>query len=242
MSELLNATLLAYAATYGAFERWCRANGHRPLLASPGAISAYLTKLAADGKAPATLSHALDGIRHVQRRYDPTWEPHEIIRKVISDARQGSHGGAHRLRLDELDFGRLVGAARAAGGLRGLRDAALLALGHHGSYRRSRLIALDVTDVRYASNRLSIGNLVILSSKDPDICAVNAVHMWLFTAKLQNGPLFRAISKTDRVLDRRLSDRAVTIIAKRAARTAGLDDDRISSDTLRLENLTGSKP
>jgi site-specific recombinase XerD len=235
MSPIQTATLQAYAASYSAFERWCRANGHKPLPASPRALVAYLSQLSAAGKAPATLDRVLVGIGYVQRQLDPTWEPHAIIREVVAKARQGFTQSVASTPVTDTDLHKILEVLRNDVGLRALRDSAILTLGWNSAFRRSELAGLDVRDVRFGLGRLSIGNLVLLSSKDPEICAVNAVQQWVFAANLTSGALFRAISKAGNVLERRLNGKSISLIVKRAATRAGLDASHISSNSLRME-------
>ena len=68
----------------------------------------------------------------------------------------------------------------------------------------------------------------------PHLCAVRAWLAWSTAAPLADGPAFRPIDRHGNVGTTRLSDRAVTIVVRRAAERAGLDSTAYSGRSLRL--------
>jgi hypothetical protein len=66
-------------------------------------------------------------------------------------------------------------------------------------------------------------------------CPVNAVHHWIAASRIESGPIFRPVSKKGRVLNRRLSDRAVADLVKAYARRAGLKAGDFSAHSLRRD-------
>jgi hypothetical protein len=73
-------------------------------------------------------------------------------------------------------------------------------------------------------------------------CPVTTVQTWLDAADISDGPLFRAVSKGDRPLDRRLVDRVVNDVVQAAVTRAGLvepgDDGGYSAHSLRAGFVT----
>jgi site-specific recombinase XerD len=135
--------------------------------------------------------------------------------------------------------------------LRGLRDRALLLLGFAGAFRRSELVALDASDIQFCDGGLRVR--IRRSKTDQEgegatiaivpgsfACPVKATRDWLKTARIKTGPVFRPISKTGRVLSRRLSDRAVAEVVKACARRVGLKAKDFSGHSLRSGFLTSA--
>jgi site-specific recombinase XerC len=112
-------------------------------------------------------------------------------------------------------------------------------MGYGAALRRTELVALDVRDVVVAADGslrvvLARGSVVIPPGSRPHLCAVRAWNAWGAAAAFDDGPAFRAIDRHGHVSATRLSDRAVTIVVRRAATVAGLDADAYSGRSLRL--------
>jgi site-specific recombinase XerD len=147
---------------------------------------------------------------------------------------------------------KIVAMAMSAGTCpKGLRDRALLLLGFAGAFRRSELVALDVGDLQFCDGGLRVR--IRQSKTDQEglgttvaivpgtfACPVKATRNWIENARIASGPLFRPISKTGRVLSRRLSDRAVAEIVKAGARRVGLNPEEFSGHSLRAGFLTSA--
>jgi site-specific recombinase XerD len=144
-----------------------------------------------------------------------------------------------------------VMAAATGDGVRGLRDRALLLLGFAGAFRRSELVALDAGDIQFCDGGLRVR--IRRSKTDQEgegatiaivpgsfACPVKATREWLKAARITGGPVFRPISKTGRVLSRRLSDRAVAEVVKTYARRVGLKAKDFSAHSLRSGFLTSA--
>ena len=137
------------------------------------------------------------------------------------------------LSVDELNaMSHALPSTRA-----GERDRAMLLLGFGGGLRRSELVALDVADVRRTRRglRVRVGERTVALpfGSQPRLCAVTAWQAWVRAAGLRRGALFRPVDRHGRVGTRRLSDRAVALVVKRAAALADLDPTRYSGDSLR---------
>jgi integrase/recombinase XerC len=106
----------------------------------------------------------------------------------------------------------------------GRRDAALLAWLCGAGLRRSELVHLDVGDYDPVSGALTVRHGQ--GNKDRRLFAghgtAEARREWLTIRDQAPGPMFVAISKSGRLLPRRLSDKAVTWILQDRATAAGI--------------------
>ncbi|MCA0205195.1 MAG: tyrosine-type recombinase/integrase [Proteobacteria bacterium] len=134
--------------------------------------------------------------------------------------------------------------------LRGIRDRAMLTLAFaSGGRRRSEVVALDLADVDlrpFAARGLiwlrlletkttGKGEAPRLPLKGP---AARALLHWIETADLDDGPLFRPVSRSDRVLNRRLAPDALRVILRHRLALAGLPEDFATPHGLRAGFLT----
>lgn len=134
--------------------------------------------------------------------------------------------------------------------LRGTRDRAILMLGFaSGGRRRSELTALNVEDIgteEFRDKGLIWLRLLETKTTGKDIAprlpvkgrAARAVVDWLRLSEVENGALFRPVSKADRVLKRRLSPAAIRTILRYRLELAGLPPDYATPHGLRAGFLT----
>jgi len=136
--------------------------------------------------------------------------------------------------------------------LRSVRNKAIILLGFAGGFRRSEIVALNVSDLVFEEGMLRVmlrrsktdqkghgRKVVIMPGENPMTCAVSAVRAWLKAADLQHEgdtPAFRPVSRGG-VEFTRLSDKTVDRIVKSAARAAGLKDS-YSAHSLRAGHVT----
>ena len=202
--------------------------------------------------APATLDRriaswkALHGMRNLADPFDAP-----LVRAARRKARRalGHRRGqksAHpitRAVLEDL-------LATCGHDLRGLRDRALLMLSFaSGGRRRSELSALMREDVDLSE--LAERGLVWLrlietktteAGETPRLVlkgrAAEALAVWIREAGIEDGPLFRAVSKGDRPLPRRLSPDGVRHVLRTRLVAAGYPEDYASPHGLRAGFLT----
>ena len=134
--------------------------------------------------------------------------------------------------------------------LRDLRDQALLMLAWaSGGRRRAEITGLMRSDVNLRDfDSKGVIWLRLLESKTtlrgdtPRLVlkgrAARALMFWIDAASIENGPLFRPITKRDDPLERGLSPDAVRLIVKRRLRLAGYDESFASPHGLRSGFLT----
>ncbi|MEW2918433.1 tyrosine-type recombinase/integrase [Ruegeria sp. ANG10] len=161
-------------------------------------------------------------------------------------ARPPAPKSAHPITRDVLET--LLATCR--GSRRDCRDRAILMLGWaSGGRRRSEITGLMREDVSLKEfDKRDVVWLSLLETKTtlkgdtPRLVlkgrAAQALVHWIEVGEISNGPLFRPISKADRVLKRRLSSDAVAQILKHRLKLAGLPDGYASPHGLRSGFLT----
>ncbi len=161
-------------------------------------------------------------------------------------ARPPAPKSAHPITRDELE--QLLSTCR--GSRRDCRDRALLMLGWaSGGRRRSELTGLMREDVSLKEyDKSGVVWISLLETKTtqkgetPRLVlkgrGSQALVHWIEVGQIRDGPLFRPISKADRVLKRRLTPDAVYQIVKHRVNLAGLPEGFASPHGLRSGFLT----
>jgi integrase len=248
------ATWRAYEADWRIFQSWCQTAQLVPLPASAQTVALFISAEAKARRAPATLNRRLAAIRlmHVGAGYP---SPHDAIavEEVMRGIRRAwKRPPARKAPAVDEELKRMVDAATPRT-LRGLRDRALLLLGFAGAFRRSELVALDAEHLRRHKEGLTIqiassktdqdgrGQTVAIPSvpKSP-YCPVRAVRDWMVVAEIEKGPVFRRVTRGDRVGPTRLSAQSVALIIKELAGKAGLDSAQYAGHSLRSGFLTSA--
>jgi integrase len=137
--------------------------------------------------------------------------------------------------------------------LLGKRDRALLLVGFAGAFRRSELVALDMTDLEQTRDGLVVrirrsktdqegeGRAVgIPRGSDRLTCPVAALASWCDAAGIESGPLFRRVNRHSHVLPNRLSAEAVAIVIKRYVTRLHFDPSAFSGHSLRAGLATSA--
>jgi integrase len=251
-AALSSGTRRVYASAWRRFEAWCAVTRIDPLAAPENAIGAYLATLARGGKSISGVTIALSAILCKRRRAGEAIDArHPDIAAVVSGVRRRTAkpvSQAAPLGLDDL--ARLATSLHG-GDLRARRDRALLLVGFFGALRRSEIAALDINGrspiaITEAGLVLSLtatkGNAAtaaIMLPRRPDaLCPVAAIEAYLKASGATSGPLFRAISKSGRLLARRLDATSVRhILHSRLAILATRDGATILATAKR----TGAK-
>ena len=246
------ATQRAYQADWRAFREWCgqRGVGFHP--AHPATVAAYLRHLEGAGRRVSTISRALASISEGHKAAG-TDSPRSsmVVRKTLQAIRRRlGVAPAQKAPLLAEQLRTMVLGLRSD--LQGLRDRALLLVGFAGAFRRSELVALNLADVAFRDEGLRI--ILRRSKTDQEgegrqvgipygsmakACPVRALKAWLEAAKIDQGPVFRAVQR-GAVGQRRASDKAVARAVKRAARRAGLDPAVFAGHSLRAGLATSA--
>lgn len=244
-------TRRAYASDWRHFSRWCQRQGLALTPPSPEAVGLYITACASgtvsgDRKpnSVATIERRLSALTwNYAQRGQPLDRGDRHIVTVLAGIRN-THGRPPVQKeavLPEDVIAMLETLDR--GGLRGLRDRAMLLLGFAGGLRRSEIVGLDFGRDQSEDGRgwvefLDKGLIVTLRGKNgwreveigrgssDATCPVAALQIWLRLARIAHGPLFRRVTGQGKEvgLDR-LTDQQVARLVKRTALAAGVRGD-----------------
>ena len=244
-AEKAPGTRKAYETDHRLFLAWCEARGVSAALpASAETVAAFLAAEADSGKRPSTLGRRLAAIRYFHKLAGlPTPTDAEAVKATLRGIRRTV--GSDRVRKAPALAEHIKAMVAASpDSLRGRRDRALILLGFAGAFRRSELVALDVTDLeevelglrvlirRSKTDQEGMGS-VIAVTRGTVACPVKALREWLAAAGIESGPLFRPISKAGKVFQARLTSRSVANIVKQMAQRIGLDAGTFSGHSLR---------
>ncbi len=250
-AEKSTATRRAYRSDFQIFRSWCEAKRLRPLPASAEAVAAFLAFDAKNGTKPSTLERRLAALRFAHKlagHQSPTTS--EAVKSTLRGIKRTlRHLPARKAPATSDKIAAM--AALTDDTARGLRDRALLLLGFAGAFRRSELVALNTTDLEFCAGGLRVAirrsktdqegdGTTIAIARGSCACPVEAIRQWLEAAGIRSESIFRPVSKNGRVLNRRLSDRAVAEIVKKYARRVGLKAKDFSGHSLRAGFLTSA--
>ena len=230
------STRALYARAFKRWAQWCAVMHADSLPASPEAVAAYLAELASAGKSVATVKGALAAIQFVHREAGHALaRDHRAIATVMAGIARKASRPVKRAAALELESLRAIIARIDGEDVRSLRDRALLLVAYFGALRRSELVALDVAgrssvEVRRegllvhltATKASAATQTVAIPRREDDLCATAAVERYLAAAGIAHGPLFRAISKAGKLLERRLDATSVRHILKQRAGVASV--------------------
>lgn len=185
---------------------------------------------------PRTLSLRLTALSQWHRYQgfaDPTATP--MVRKTLQGIER-THGRprqkAKALPVEDLE--RIVEHLAQRSELAAIRDSALLQLGFFGAFRRSELARLTVADVSWEPEGLRItlprsksdqggqGITKAIPYGNNRCCPVSALRDWLAMAKIDQGPLFRRITRWGHVGDGPLNPASINEMLATRATAAGL--------------------
>ncbi|WP_210247493.1 site-specific integrase [Methylobacterium sp. WL116] len=244
------ATRKAYGSDWRQFATWCRAAGLASLPAAPETVGLYLTAHAGH-LAIATLTRRLSSIAVAHRMAGhPMDTRHPMIRDVMRGLRR-AHGVAqdHAEVLTVPLLQRVL--ATCGGRLIDARDRALLLLAFGAALRRSELVALDHADIavvpeglrvtiqRSKSDQEGEGVVLAVGRTGTATCPVAAYDAWLAATGLDEGAVFRGITRHGRIGARLSADAVSEIVQKRAA-AAGLEAGLFSGHSMRAGFATSA--
>jgi integrase len=238
-------TRRSYARAWEQWSTYAHEHGACALPASPLVIAAYLAHLDSEGLGTSTMDITLAAIvdRHRAARLPlPTNDP--VVRDVRAGirARRGTRPQG-KAAIGPFELQEMIDALPPD--LSGMRVRALLLGGCGAALRRSELVALHVEHVAWHSRGLVV--LIARSKADQEgrgvevpihaapgpFCPVDALRTWLDAACIVDGPIFRSVSRWNRIGDTSLDPRHVAQIVKRAAKRVGLDPCTLAGHSLR---------
>lgn len=240
------ATKDAYRADFAHFSNWCVEHDFACLPARPDAVAFYLTQLADEGYATATIARRVVAISQAHQLSDlPSPTTNQTVREVLKGIRRKKKTAQLSKRpILTVELRRII--QQLGDALIDLRDAALLLVGFAGGLRRSEIVGLDVADMEKREQGLVLhlrrsktdqegeGQIVGLPhGRHQETCPVAALESWLTEADISAGPIFRSVSKGGAVSGDRLSGRSVALIVKRHIESIGLNPERYGGHSLR---------
>jgi site-specific recombinase XerD len=244
-------TMRAYASALNDFGLFCAKCNATPLPASSATIVEYVTALADAGQRVSTIQSKLAAITFAHNSQDSANPAQSKQVRIVMQGIRRKLGCAAQQKSPVMrnDLGKMIDALPDT--LQSKRDRAILLLGFAGAFRRSEIVGLDVDDVRFGVDAMTI---TLRRSKtdqegkgttkripridDEKLCPVRALQVWLDVAQIQRGPVFRAIDRWGHARDGRLTDKAIALVIKRAATTAGLDARQFAGHSLRAGFVT----
>jgi site-specific recombinase XerD len=246
-------SMRAYTSDIRDFEAYCQAHGVVAVPAAPATIGGYVADLLHRGDKASTVLRRRASISKAHQIAGERFsdEGASLIRPLLGTLRRQLKFPATKAEVDVTTLRQLLRATppRSAAGA---RDRVMLLLGFAGGFTRGELVALDISNIYVTDERLRIllpssasawrsGRVVTIPRGErADTCLVRAIRAWYAISGIRWGPLFRPIDRHGRVGATRLSDRAVALVIKRAARRAGLDPARYAGHSLRAGFVTAA--
>lgn len=258
---LAPATRRAYAAAWGAFERWCGQRKQPFLPAAPETVAGFLANTATpapegQGLGLSTVEQRIVAIRLAHRlRQQPDPTAHEVVKLTYEGIRRAL-GERPKNRVVAV---RLTDLARALEQLdtttpRGKLEAAVLLVGHAGAFRRSELRALDLPDAtrqawgyalllrRSKTDQTGAGVTKAIPRAPPGRgmpCPVAALDAWLELRGRRDptGPLFKPVMSNGTIWSTRVQASTIAKIVKRAALAANVSG-HVAGHSLRVGFIT----
>ncbi|WP_042400372.1 tyrosine-type recombinase/integrase [Streptacidiphilus carbonis] len=236
-------TRRAYARQWNIFTDWCGSTGRTPMPATAHTLAEYVSHLADLDRAPSTIEQAIAAIRTAHRtaghRGLPETDAALAVLKV--HRRDRAAAGKRKRKAPPVTLKPLRAMIEATDPKtpKGLRDRALIVLGFAAMARRSELAALQIEDIRFTDDGLTV--LVRSSKTDqdavgaeahiphgvhPDTDPVRVVRAWLQVLAEHDvtaGPLLRRINRWGQLQPGGMSGAAVNEAVQRLAEAAGLD-------------------
>lgn len=245
-------TRRAYRSDWRAFSAWCERHGRESLPASAETVALYLAS-AAESLKPATLQRRLASISQAHQVAGHETPTRSAPVRTVWQGIVRTHGVAPAQKSPLLVPALLALVGTCARDPQGVRDRALLLVGFGGAFRRSELVGLDVSDLAFGADGVTVtvrrsktdqegaGRLVgIPRGAQPESCPVRALRAWVQCAGLKEGALFRGVNRHGTVLPGRLTAQAVALVVKRRAAAAGLAPEQFAGHSLRAGLATSA--
>lgn len=249
-AEKAPATIRAYKSDAAVFDGWCQSHGIVAAIpATAETVAGFLVEEAQRGIKASTINRRCAAISYVHRMRelpDPTKQP--LVERVMRGIRKSITVAVSQKAPATAEIVSAM-VSHCPDTLIGKRDRALLALGFSGAFRRSELVALDVTDLAEVTDGYRV--TIRRSKTDQDgagqeiaiphgrhLRPVALVKEWLAAAGITEGPIFRPVGKGGRVRPLRLSAESVADIVKAYATKAGLNPAEFAGHSLRAGFVT----
>jgi integrase len=244
--SLSKNTRIAYVSDLRHFESW---GGRVP--ASAKIVASYLADHA-DKLSVATLVRRIAAISKAHRaRGLPNPCASELVKSVLRGIRR-NRGCAQREAKPLLRDDLLIVLDKMDGGLKAVRDRAMLLLGFAGGLRRSELVGLDVMDIEHVRQGIVLhlrrsktdqegrGQKIGIPHGRTRWCPVAALDAWLTASAINEGAIFRPVDRHGRIHDARLLGEAIALVVRERVAAAGLNPEQYSGHSLRAGLATSA--
>jgi integrase len=252
-------TLKGYRSDWMEWTSWCEQHGIEPMPAEPVAVAKYLASLAGHGAKVGTMSRRLSSIRFVENAAGVTSQLDDSIVTTVWEGIRRTHSSPpdRSAPIKPPLLWRMLEATptRKANGepvMAGLRDHVLLLVGFVGALRRGELAGIDVEHLEPHEKGLTLhipssktnqtgseDELVILpASPTPGRCPVAAIRAWRTATGIDNGPLLRGLTKSQKPRSTRMDNSSINMLVKQAVARCGEDPIEYSAHGLRAGFVT----
>jgi site-specific recombinase XerD len=245
-------TRRSYESDWNNFVKWCRENQLPHLPSNPAVIVLYIDDLAEAGKKVSTIKRHISSIsqKHLDSGFESPTRHNDVRLHVQAIENEIGTRPKQKQAATSTIVKRICDCL--PDNLKGLRDRAILQVGFAGALRRSEIAALNVEDIEFHEEGMTIhlqksktdqtgeGALIGIEFGEYPYCPVRTLQAWLKQAGITTGSVFRRMNKAGRVLDR-ISDKSIAQIVKKSAEKAGFDADEFSGHSLRRGFITTAK-
>ena len=250
-------TRRAYFSRLKHFFSWCEDEGVPAFPTSPEILAAYIAHLSDTGAAYSTVGQTMAAISAAHKAEGLSSPTDSLLIKKLVKGYRREHGTAPQ-RKDAATV-EIVRAMLAVilqdNSPKAIRDAAVIALGFAGAFRRSELSALKMDDLKWTlrddeevllitvrrskTDQEGQGMIkAIFPGKEENTSPTALLKCWLsLLGNPTDGPLFREVLKGGRITDKRLNAQSIRLIVKQAAAATGLTLD-LSAHSLRSGFVT----
>ncbi len=186
----------------------------------------------------------------------------ETISAIVRNEKNLKSGQAKEILKDDLV--KIIEAIpKNDDDFRNIRDKALILMGFYSFCRRSELLGMKFEHLNFGDDGIQVlipfsktdqsgeGRMIFLPKTNDDYCPVNALYNWLEVARIDSGPLFYKINKSNNIekytlnqknIKMSLTDTHFVLMLKKRAGAANLEDcDKISGHSLRIGAITQAR-
>lgn len=245
-------TMKNYRSRFNQFSEWALKMGESSLPVNPVTLATYLSNLAEQGKSTSTIHGALAAIAyaHIGAGYPTPITPG--IKKIMKGIRNvhGAIATKAKTPLTNDLVKKMVDLCPES--VLGAREKAILLLGFAGALRSSEISGLQVEDVsehakglvifirKSKTDKERVGQKISIPFGSDAYCPVRAIRQYLKLSKIKTGPLFRAITRRGKVLERGISTWVIRYTVHKYVGLSSLNPRAFGAHSLRSGFITSA--
>jgi integrase len=242
-----SSTIRAYKEDFGKLSSFCQKLQKSSLPCHPNSLIKFIELLTSENLTSASIRRAIAGISTIHR-LNKMIDPSKDSDVILAMRRMHRQLGRASKQAEPITSDRLKQMIKAADhSISGLRDKALLMVAYDTMCRRSELVSLMVGDIALTNHKGATHASILLRKSKTD-CERNGRYLhiqketwktlqaWINKANLQDGYLFRGITKNGDICED-LKVAQINRIYKRLAKAAKVDEKtvkKISGHSLRV--------